>query len=104
MTYDEFRPDHVLIRDFQFDERNLAHMRRKPGLDANRVWEVWVGEPVVFMNREGRSGTHMMVGPDAVGRVWTVILVLVDDEVGLWRPITGWPSVRKEIEAWRGGS
>jgi hypothetical protein len=45
-----------------------------------------------------------MIGSDQSGRFWTIALVLVDDEWYRWRPITGWPSTKKEIQAWRDAS
>jgi hypothetical protein len=41
-----------------------------------------------------------MIGPCISGRYWTIVVVEVDDALGLWRPITGWPSTEKEIKAW----
>lgn len=92
----------VEIRGFEFDARNLDHMA-KHGADENVVWDVWSGEPRCFPNRPApnRSGTHLMIGPDANGRVWTIAMVLIDPELALWRPITAYPSSTKERRAWQ---
>jgi hypothetical protein len=62
----------------------------------------WTGDPFLAVNpsREGRSGSHLMIGPCISGRYWTIVVMEVDDALGLWRPITGWPSTEKEIKAW----
>ncbi|HEY5476220.1 MAG TPA: hypothetical protein VIK11_05830 [Tepidiformaceae bacterium] len=39
-----------------------------------------------------------MIGPAANGRHWTIVIVEVDEELGGWRPITGWPSALKKIQ------
>ena len=66
-----------------------------PALVANLV----AGTPKLFANKEGRAGTHMMIGPDASGRFWTVILGSLGG--GRWRPITGWPSTNPETRLYR---
>jgi len=71
------------------------------GLEPNIVWDVWADTPIV-LSRVGRAGTHLMIGEASSGRIWTVAILLVDVELGLWRPITGWPSTRKEAKTWRG--
>jgi hypothetical protein len=99
----ELQLDQVTVDDFQFDKGNLPHLAAK-GIDENLVWEVRLTDDVrVFEDkREGhRAATHKMIGPDSMGRLWTIAMVLVDDELALWRPITGWPSKRKEGDAWR---
>ena len=89
------------IRELEFDSRNSDHLARH-GLDANLVYEVLGGEPLVFVNvpADNRSGSHLLVGPAADGRLWTVVIIVVDDAAGSWRPITGWPSTRREKMQW----
>ena len=95
--------DAVDVRDWEFDERNRAHLARH-GIDDNLVWDVWAGNPMLVPNKPGRSASHLMIGPDSNGRLWTIVIVLMDDDLGLWRAITGWPSDRKERESWEGAS
>jgi uncharacterized DUF497 family protein len=95
--------DAAQIRDWEFDERNRDHLARH-GIDDNLVWDVWAGNPILVPNKPGRSGSHLMIGPDSTGRLWTIAVVLIDSDLGLWRAITGWPSERKERESWEGAS
>ncbi|TAK58231.1 MAG: hypothetical protein EPO22_11120 [Dehalococcoidia bacterium] len=91
-----------IIAGFEFDDANVAHMALH-GLEPNMVWDVWADEPIL-VPRTGRSGTHLMIGQESSGRVWSIAVLLVDDELDIWRPITGWPSTRKEERTWRGRS
>ena len=90
------------IRALEFDGRNLHHLAQH-GLDANLIADVLAGAPIVAVNapRGGRSGSHLLVGPSSAGRHWTIVIVEMDDKIGLWRPITGWPSTTKEILLWQ---
>jgi hypothetical protein len=91
------------ISTFDFDGANREHLARHE-IEDNLIWEVFLGEPRFFVNppREGRSGSHLMIGPSATGRWWTIVIVNVDDARATWRPITGWPSTRREIRLWQG--
>jgi len=71
-------------------------------LEPNIVWDVWADEPIL-VPRVGRSGTHLMIGQESSGRVWSIAVLLVDDELDIWRPITGWRSTRREKKTWRAG-
>ena len=90
------------IRELEFDDGNVHHLAQH-GLDANLIADVLAGTPIVVINepREGRSGSHLLVGSSSAGRHWTIVIVEVDGEIGLWRPITGWPSTTKEILLWQ---
>jgi hypothetical protein len=87
--------------EFEWDERNLHHMLtdRPHGISPELVLEVSGRVPRLFPNAPDaartRSGSDLMVGPDVAGRFWTI--VLLDRRNGLWRPITGWPSIPTEI-------
>ena len=85
---------------FDWDEDNLAHAARH-GVTPIIVQQVAFNEPKLFANvGEGRTGSHLMIGPDDGGRFWSVVLIgLVPD---LWRPITGWPSTNTEIRRYQG--
>ena len=44
-----------------------------------------------------------MIGMDSGGALWTIAMICVDDELGLWRPIRGFPTEREdERDAWYG--
>lgn len=85
---------------FEWDEANEAYAF-KHGLSALFVAAVADEEPRFFRNREGRTGTHMMIGPNPEdrGRFWTVILIDRGDY--LWRPINGWLSSPLEVDLYR---
>ncbi len=89
----------VEVHGFEFDGRNAEHLARH-GLTEEVVWDVWAGDPRAFPNRPERPATHLLVGADSTGRHWTVAILLVDSATYTWRPITGWPSTRKEIKAY----
>jgi len=85
---------------FDWDNDNLTHAARH-GVTPDVVQQVAVNEPKLFANSgKGRSGSHLMVGPDDTGRFWSVVLLELTSE--LWRPITGWPSTNNEIRRYEG--
>ncbi len=44
-----------------------------------------------------------MIGMDSGGALWTIVMICADDALGLWRPITGFPTEREdERDAWYG--
>ena len=43
-----------------------------------------------------RSGSHLMIGPDARGRFWTIAIDYLSD--GQAMPVTAWPSKRSQIK------
>jgi len=52
-------------------------------------------------NLRGRATTHQMIGPAADGRIWTLCVMHVYEDV--WRCVTGWPSTPRETE-WYGSA
>lgn len=93
------------INDFEYDDGNLGHFEKTArGIDQNLIMEVFLGTPVYAVNVPSatRSGTHQMIGPDTRGRCWTIIMYEVDSDRHIWRPITGWPSTRREKSLWQG--
>jgi hypothetical protein len=96
--------DDVEVRDFEFDAFNLRHLVLH-GLTAEAIWDIWLDAPVVVPDRPPHSGTHLLIGMDSTELLWTIAMVCVDDELGLWRPITGFPTEREdERSAWYGES
>lgn len=75
--------------------------RRHRGLDDGVIVDVLEGEPRFFLNESGKGGSHIMIGPLPDGRFWTIILIESDPVRKVWRPITGWPSAKKEQDAWK---
>ncbi len=91
----------VEIRDFEFDTWNTQHLARH-GVRPATVWDVWFDRPVVIQNKEDATGTHLMIGEDTVGVLWTIAILLMDDETMSWRPITGFPTEHEDEErSWR---
>ena len=81
--------------DFQWDQHNIDHAERH-GITPRLLSRVASGEPLLFAEkRTGRSGSHLLIGPDEAGRFWTVVLARLG--ANRWRPITGWPSTNSEI-------
>ncbi len=95
----------ITIAEFEIDERNRTHLARH-GIDDGLIYEVWLGPAHYRVNPpsgEGaspRSGSHLMIGPSANGRLWTIVMVEVERERHTWRPITGWPSTGREKQLW----
>jgi uncharacterized DUF497 family protein len=89
-------PVYIGVSEFEWDEENESHCARH-GVTPLVVEEVKDADPLFFPNKAGKTGTHMMIGPDASGRRWTII-ILAGAHEGRWRAITGWPSYRPELE------
>lgn len=96
---EDLEPADVEVLELDFDDKNLEHLAPH-GLTRDRVEAIWQDQPAFLTNRPGRSGSHMMVGIDAAGRMWTIVIGPSGKGTGWWRPITGWPSVRKEARRW----
>jgi uncharacterized DUF497 family protein len=90
---------------FEWDEWNLRHILidRPHGVTPALVLQVSNESFRLFANsmNEQRSGSHLMIGPDADGRFWTIVLLELTNE--RYRPITGWPSTSSEIRRYEGG-
>jgi uncharacterized DUF497 family protein len=91
------------LGEFEWDDRNLRHFEEnyeERHISPEIVRQVAERAPKLFPNQpgEGRSGSHLMVGPDREDRLCTVILLELGGE--RWRPITGWPSTNTEVSAY----
>ena len=64
-------------------------------LRDHHVYEVHQGAARYFRNRRRGSGDYRMIGPDASGRILTIIIV-EPDEHGVSRVVTGWMATRAE--------
>jgi uncharacterized DUF497 family protein len=84
--------------EFEWDARNEAHAAAH-GVTPELTADISSRQAKVFPNRERRTGSHMMIGEDAGGRFWTIILL--DRGQGRWRVITGWPSTPSEVRLYR---
>ena len=85
---------------FEWDEANSLKLKGAGrGITPELCREIADIDPWFFIEaRENRSGDYWMIGPDASGRIWTIVLVSRGD--GLWRPISGWPSTNRQIRSY----
>jgi hypothetical protein len=88
-------PCEIEVFEFDWNDQNEGHCARH-GLTPVTAEEVKDGSPKFFENDPGKTGTHIMIGPDAAGRYWT-IPIKPTGAPGQWRPITGWPSDKAEL-------
>ena len=89
-------PDEIEVSEFEWDDDNISHCSRH-NVTPSLAEVVKDRQPKFFRNKEERTGTHVMVGPDEGERFWTII-ILPTVKSGRWRPITGWPSDKPEIK------
>jgi len=89
------QPIGIDVWEFEWDDNNESHCARH-NVTPMVAEHVKDSRPKFFRNRPGKTGTHVMIGPDDTGRFWTIIL-LEASRTGRWRPITGWPSDTAEI-------
>ncbi len=95
----------ISVSTFRWDnglEGNLAHCARHE-VTPVVVTDVSKRSPLFFLNDPGKTGTHVMIGPDTNDRFWTIIIAPASD-AGAWKPITGWPSTNTEIRRYNGES
>ena len=85
------------VEDWEFDPGNEMHLARH-GVSAELVLNIAGRAPRFVRNppREGRSGSHLMIGLSTEGRLWTIVVVKATRTPSAWRAITGWPSTGKE--------
>ena len=88
-------PCEIEVFEFDWNDQNEGHCARH-GLTPVTAKEVKDGAPKFFENDPEKTGTHIMIGPDAAGRCWTIVIKPTDQR-GHWKPITGWPSDKTEL-------
>ncbi len=74
---------------WDLDDDNLEEMAGH-GLDEETFFQVCWEAPRFRRNKKDRAGTYQMVGPDKGGRFWIVVILEIDHDDGVWRPITAW--------------
>ncbi len=81
-------PAEINVERLELDDRNLRHLAEH-GVTGDAVEEVLSIAPQFFTNLPDRSGTHVMVGPDANGRF---LFVVLSEGIrrGQWRVITAY--------------
>ena len=88
------------VDDLEWDDTNEAHCARH-GVTPTLVQAIMNDAPKFYANREGRTGTHMVIGSDELDRLWTIIILPAGAQ-GRWRAITGWPSTNTETGLYQG--
>jgi hypothetical protein len=89
------------IAEWQFDDRNLSELA-KHGATGRTVLQVWQERPRYRPNRKrNRAATDEMIGPDRGGKMWVIFIKEVNYQPGLWRPVTGWPAEKPDIDWYR---
>ena len=59
------------VRELKWDWRNARH-GAKHTLQPYIGDAVLLGNPKFFLNKPGRAATHLMIGPDRIGKIWTI--------------------------------
>ena len=90
------------VLDFEFDEANTRKIEAH-GITEDEVHSVLTNNPRFILNKRGRAGSYLMIGPTLGGKMLPVPLAPVKDKPGLWRPVTAWHSSRGEIAQWQRG-
>ena len=86
------------VEEWEWDEFNLGYLGRR-GITRRIVLEVANEDPRFRRNKRERSATHLMIGPDRGGTIWTICIVEVARWPGRWRAFNGWNS-DDEDKAW----
>jgi uncharacterized DUF497 family protein len=87
--------DDLEVDDFVWDEVNIAHLLERHGTDFNDINEVLDNRPQYFTNLPDRAGSHVMIGPNYVGRFFFAAIVTTSQR-GIWRVITAWSMSKRE--------
>jgi hypothetical protein len=91
----------LFIEEWEWDDNNIEHLAAR-GITPELIEEeIWLEAPKYNTNRKGRTASHLMVGPDRSGALWTICILQVDEEPALWRAITGWRSKQHEAQWYR---
>lgn len=89
----------ISVFELDWDEDNRSYCEEKHGLTEEIADEVLCGEPEFFRNTPGLRASHVMIGPDERGTLWTIAILRVTTH--RWRPITGYESEHDDIELYR---
>jgi len=81
------------VDSLEWDERNLTHVAQH-GVTREEIETVLANAPQFFANLPERSGTHVMIGPDANDRFLFVVLAETATK-DVWRVITAYRYARR---------
>ena len=87
----------IVITSWQWDDGNREELARH-GLAPRIVRQVAYEEPKFRRNKRRRAATHQMIGPDATGSMWTICILEVPGQPGLWRAVTGWEADPEDVD------
>ncbi|HEX5139402.1 MAG TPA: hypothetical protein VFX19_00530 [Dehalococcoidia bacterium] len=86
-------PADIEVTELIWLEASIAHIA-KHGLSQSDVEEVLDIAPQFFEDLPGRSGTHIILGPNASGRFIYVVIAPEEFE-GEWVVVTAFPYNRR---------
>lgn len=86
----------VLVKEFEWDDRNVLRLELGHGITPEEVEEVFAATPLF---RKTKKGHYVLMGPDLDCRYLTLVVELGKDDIA--RVITGWDMTREEKEYWR---
>jgi hypothetical protein len=87
------------VESFDWDDDNLFHCSTEHRLGPVKVDQVRDNRCVFFLNHADQRATHLMIGPDKSGTMWT-IAISRSREAGHWYVHTGHESGRRELDAY----
>jgi hypothetical protein len=85
----------MIIEEWEWDDANLGYLRRC-GAGRRQVLQVAGERPRFRRNRRGRSASHLMIGPDFGGAMWTFCITPVSGRPGVWRAFNVWQASDEE--------
>ena len=88
----------IRVERLVWTAQNVRYVRRHRG-SIGAVEAVLAKAPRYFLNKAGRTATHVMIGPDSRGRMWTI--PILEKEPLAWMPVNCWPSTRTEIRLYQ---
>jgi hypothetical protein len=88
------------IYDWQWDEYNLSELADH-GITAEVVIQVSQEAPRFRPNKKNRAASHLMIGPDRGGSMWTICILRVPLQLDTWRAITGWEAENEDRKWYR---
>ena len=86
-------PADIEVSNLELQDTNVEKLLGH-GFTPSDVLGVFANEPQFFSNLPARSGTHVMLGPDAEDRFFYIVLI-ESAPAGTWRVITGYPYSRR---------
>lgn len=85
--------EYLDVTEFVWTRTGFQHVRRHGG--SIRVCKEVLARAPKFVRQSGRTGTHLMIGPDARGRFWTIAIEDLGDRKA--RALTAWPTKARQI-------